>query len=557
MDHPEDVQPPIAMSDLDKKGLLFEVDSLEVGTDSSSTQLLPKDDLSTPYDDPSIQLNGEVAYLNDLEDMPQGRHLGLFSTIVLFVSRILGSGIFGVASGIYEDCGRSAFLFFLSWFIAAALAFSGLYIYLEMGSLVPRSGGAKVFLEFIYEKPRLLATVAFSVYTVAFGFTISNALVFGEYFSRAIGVETTDFRTRLTGLIFLYFAAGMHGISVHHGVRIQNFIGILKLGLMVVMVGTGIYVVFFPSTITQIDSNLHWDEFFTVKGNVTSSTFASAIIKGTFAFGGWNAIHTVSNEIQDPIRTFKIAGPTSLAIISITYFFTNLAYLVVIPSDELANGGTLVGSILFEKVFGDRIGRQLLTLAVAICAGGNVFVVMYTISRASQEVFREGYLPFSRFMSSNWPFGSPLPTLLLSVSITTVIFIVCPQGDIYNYIVALEGYPNQIVVGLVALGIFIIRRRYPELRAPIRSSLVGTTLVLIITCYLIVSPLASKTSPNPAGMQNWPSYAVVSLCIIFSCILYWFFRFRFFPWLYRYELKPEEITLDDGLVVKQWVKIQY
>lgn len=358
MDHPEDVQPPIAMSDLDKKGLLFEVDSLEVGTDSSSTQLLPKDDLSTPYDDPSIQLNGEVAYLNDLEDMPQGRHLGLFSTIVLFVSRILGSGIFGVASGIYEDCGRSAFLFFLSWFIAAALAFSGLYIYLEMGSLVPRSGGAKVFLEFIYEKPRLLATVAFSVYTVAFGFTISNALVFGEYFSRAIGVETTDFRTRLTGLIFLYFAAGMHGISVHHGVRIQNFIGILKLGLMVVMVGTGIYVVFFPSTITQIDSNLHWDEFFTVKGNVTSSTFASAIIKGTFAFGGWNAIHTVSNEIQDPIRTFKIAGPTSLAIISITYFFTNLAYLVVIPSDELANGGTLVGSILFEKVFGDRIGRQ-------------------------------------------------------------------------------------------------------------------------------------------------------------------------------------------------------
>lgn len=549
-----DPEEPIEMSDLDKKGLLYQVDSLEV--ESSTTLLLPRD-ASSAYSQPAKQLNGEVAYLNDLEEIPQGRHLGLFSTIVLFVSRILGSGIFSLASGVFRDCGRSVFLFFIAWLLAAVLAFSGLYIFLEMGSLVPRSGGSKVFLEFIYEKPKLLATVAFSVYSVAFGFTISNALVFGEYFLRAIGVETTDFRTRATGLLFLYFASGIHGVSVHHGVRIQNFIGILKLALMVVMIGTGIYVVFFPSSITKIESNLHMNDIFTIRGTVTPSSFASAIIKSSFAFGGWNAIHTVSNEIQDPIRTFKIAGPTSLGVIAITYFFTNLAYLVVIAPEELANSGTLVGSILFEKVFGDRIGRQLLTFAVALCAGGNVFVVMYTISRASQEVFREGYLPFSRFMSSNWPFGSPLPTLTLSVSITTIIFIVCPQGDIYNYIVALEGYPNQIVIALIAIGIFIIRRRYPDLRAPIRSSLVGTTLVLIITAYLVISPLISKTSPNPPGMENWPSYAVVALFIVFLCILYWFLRFKFFPWLNRYELKPEEVTLDDGLVIKQWVKVHY
>ena len=66
---------------------------------------------SNEYLKPSIILNRRYSYLQDLEDLPQGRHLGLFSTIVLFVSRILGSGIFSITSGIYQDCGQSVFLF--------------------------------------------------------------------------------------------------------------------------------------------------------------------------------------------------------------------------------------------------------------------------------------------------------------------------------------------------------------------------------------------------------------------------------------------------------------
>ena len=184
--------------------------------------------------------------------------------------------------------------------------------------------------------------------------------------------------------------------------------------------------------------------------------------------------------------------------------FTNLAYIVVIPHDEIINSGQLIGSLLFlEKVFGHKVGKQLLTFSVALCAGGNIFVVLYTISRVSQEVFREGFLPCSRFMASNWPFGAPLPTLVLSCTLTTLV-ILAPKGDLYNYIIALEGYPNQIFLGLTAIGIFIIRKRSPELRAPIRASLIGTVFLLLITLYLTVSPFTSTRSPNPKGLENWP-----------------------------------------------------
>lgn len=522
------------------------------GTDSSTSPNVAYRQLSSDSQG-GPDLRGRASQLRELEEVPQGRHLGLFSTIVLFVSRIVGSGIFATSSGIYQDVGGSPFLFFLAWFLVAALSFSGLYVYLELGSLVPRSGGTKVFLEFIYEKPYMLACVVFLIYSIMFGFNMLNALVFGEYFLHSIGIKADEFHTRLTGLLCVYFAAAIHGISYSHGVRAQNIIGALKLLLLLIMVLTGLYLVLMPSSISHIHSNLHWDDFFKTKTSMTSSTFAGAIIKASFSFSGWNSAHTVSNEVKDPIRTFKIAGPVSLIIVTVAYMLTNLAYIVVIPHDEIVNSGQLIGSLLFEKVFGHKVGKQFLTLSVALCASGNIFVVLYTISRVSQEVFREGFLPCSNFMASNWPFGAPLPTLVLSCTLTTLV-ILAPKGDLYSYIIALEGYPNQVFLGLTAFGIFIIRKRSPELRAPIRASLMGTVFLLLITLYLTISPFTSSKSPNPKGLENWPSYAVVAILCLGVCVSYWIVMFRLLPYVFGYRLTSKEVELSDGLIVKKWVK---
>lgn len=529
-----------------------DVQSIDEDIEANSSTSIPYPDL---YTRPSVELNGSVTYLANLEDAPQGRHLGVFSTLVLFVSRILGSGFLGVSSGLYEDCGRSPFYFFLAWLVAATLAFAGLYVFLELGSLLPRSGGTKVFIEFIYDKPYMFSSVVFLIYSIVFGFTLLNILVFGEYFLHAVGITPTEFRTRLTGIVFLYSTALIHGLSVNHGVKVQNFIGILKLGLAATMVLTGIYSLL-PSSITHLESNLHWKDFFAVKTSITSSSFSSAVIRASFAYGGWNSVHSVANEIKDPVRTFKIAGPLSLLIITVTYIFTNIAYLIVLSDAEVAGSGKLIGSVLFQKVFGDAIGKTLLTLSAAVCAGGNVFVVLYTISRVSQEVFREGYFPFSQFMASNWPGDGPFPTLILSCTLTTLIVVLAPGKDIYDYIVALESYPNNIFIALVTVGVFIIRRRHPDVKAPIRTSVLSSALVLLITCYLIISPLVSKNSPNPRGLESWPAYPLVSIGVMIFCILYWSIMFKILPAIFGYYLVPEEIEQKDGLVVKEWVKVR-
>lgn len=493
-------------------------------------------------------------YLQPPEDAPQGRHLGLFSTVIMFVSRILGSGFLAISLGMYTDCGQSPFYFLLSWTIASILAFSGLYVYLELGLLIPRSGGTKVFLEFIYDTPYMMTCVIVSMYLVIFGFLLLNILVFGEYFLHALGITPTLLRTRSVGLVLLYTVCFFHGVSMRHGVLIQDFLGLLKLALAGVIILTGVWAVILPLLLTGLENQLHLVDFFPVKTHISLASFAGAVIKGTFAFAGWNSALTVTNEIKDPVRTLKVAGLASLAAITVTFLAINVTYLVVIPNDEIASSGELVGAVLFEKVFGYHFGRQFLTLSSALCTGGNVFVVLYSISRVTQEVFREGFLPYSSFMASNWPAQAPLPSLMLSCVLSTIVIVASPGGDMYSYVVSLESYPQQIFIGLCAIGVFILRRRHPEVVAPIRASVVGTIMLLIITGYLIILPLVGG-NPNPASMQNWIPYTYLGLLTLFFGFLYWLGMFKIGPRLGKYTLELEKREQDDGLVVKKWIKV--
>jgi hypothetical protein len=119
-----------------------------------------------------------------------GRHLGLFSTTFLMweepidrlyivyswpskpssIGRIIGTGIFSTPSSIVEGVGSVGAAFML-WLLGLALSFAGLCIWLELGCMIPRSGGEKVYLEAMYTRPKLLATTVFAVYAVVLGFT--------------------------------------------------------------------------------------------------------------------------------------------------------------------------------------------------------------------------------------------------------------------------------------------------------------------------------------------------------------------------------------------------
>ena len=56
------------------------------------------------------------------------------------------------------------------------------------------------------------------------------------------------------------------------------------------------------------------------------------MFKILFSYSGWQYANYVLNEVKDPIRTIKIAGPLGLGITSMLYIFANVAYFAYVPS---------------------------------------------------------------------------------------------------------------------------------------------------------------------------------------------------------------------------------
>lgn len=92
------------------------------------------------------------------------------------IGRIIGTGIFSTPSTILNSVG-SVGASLLLWVAGFFLSFCGLFIWLEFGTMFPRSGGEKVYLEAVYRRPKYLATVIFSASAIILGFSASNCIV--------------------------------------------------------------------------------------------------------------------------------------------------------------------------------------------------------------------------------------------------------------------------------------------------------------------------------------------------------------------------------------------
>ena len=92
------------------------------------------------------------------------------------IGRIIGTGIFSTPSSILSSV-HSVGASLMLWVLGFVLSFCGLFVWLEFGTMFPRSGGEKVYLEAVYKKPRFLATVIFAINAILLGFTAAPCIV--------------------------------------------------------------------------------------------------------------------------------------------------------------------------------------------------------------------------------------------------------------------------------------------------------------------------------------------------------------------------------------------
>ncbi|KAJ2971829.1 hypothetical protein NQ176_g7506 [Zarea fungicola] len=483
-----------------------------------------------------------------------GRHLGVFSTTFLMeppssssVGRIIGTGIFSTPSAIVSGVGSVGASLML-WVLGLLLSIAGLCVWLEFACMIPRSGGEKIYLEAAYKRPKRLITIVFAVQAIALGFTAAGCIVFASNIVIAAGHVASDWAKRGIAIGVIVAVTAVHTFFPKVGVHGMNFFTILKLVLLLFIVVTG-WVVLGGGVSSIKDPHASFRDSF-AHSSKSGNSYATALFKVLNSYTGvrnsWSNAMYVLNEVRNPVRTIKIAGPVGLSICGVLYLLANVAYFAAATPKEIAKSGTTVAAYFMGKVFGVAAQRALSVL-VALSALGNVMTVTFAQARVNQELAKEGVIPFPRFWASNWPFGSPSAGLLLHFIPSFIVIVAIPFGNAYNFILDLEGYPASVINFLVVAGLLWLRFTEPETPRPFKVWLPVAVFYMVGQAFQLVAPFLRP----PGGKGDTPPlpywlYCVVGIAVLVVSVFYWFVWWVAAPKIGKYELVPRNEPLSDG-----------
>ncbi|KAJ5891538.1 uncharacterized protein N7473_007766 [Penicillium subrubescens] len=483
---------------------------------------------------------------NIFEASPENRRqLGVFSATLLIFNRVIGTGIFATPGTILSLSGSVGLSLFM-WVIGTFIAMAGTAVYMEWGTAIPKNGGEKNYLEYVYKKPKFLATAMFAAYAFLLGWAASNSVVFGQYILNAAEIEVDRWNQRGIGLACLTAAFLVHSIALKWGIRLQNLLGIIKLIIILFIVVSG-WVALAGHTKAETPHNFR-NAFEGTKGSGYS--IVMALYNVIWSFIGYSNANYALSETKNPVRTLKIAAPLAIGTVGILYMFVNIAYFAAVSKEEMLESGTVVAAVFFGNMFGKQ-AEKVMSVFVALSAFGNVLSVLFSQGRVVQELGREGVLPFSKFFASNWPFHSPAAGLFEHYIVSAIILLAPPPGDAYNFLLNLISYPLSIINVFVSGGLIYIylnrSTKYPNWNPGIRATLPVTVFFLLSNVYLVIAPYV----PPDAGQnvyEQLPYYlhCVVALGLFAFGALYYVVWAVLLPRWGGYVLVKESVVDADG-----------
>lgn len=259
----------------------------------------------------------------------------------------------------------------------------GMMVYLEFGTGLPRNGGEKNYLEFVYTRPKFLATgfyVSFlpplrfcrdicssceqTGYVMLLGWAGSNSVAFGEYILNAANIEVTRWNQRGIGLACITAAFLIHGTALEWGLRFQNLLGVIKLLIILLIIFAG-----FAALAGHVRLDEKPDNFTNAFEGTTGSAYGvvTALYNVIWSYIGYSNANYAMSEMKNPVRTLKRAAPLAILTIGILYMLVNIAYFAAVPREEIANSGRILAASFFRNVFGPTAERAL-SVFVALSA---------------------------------------------------------------------------------------------------------------------------------------------------------------------------------------------
>jgi APA family basic amino acid/polyamine antiporter len=466
--------------------------------------------------------------------------LGLFSTIMLVVGGVIGSGIFRKPGVMAAQLG-SPELLLLVWVLAGVITLFGALTNAEIASLIPETGGQYVYFQRMYG-PFFAYLYGWAIFAIIqCGSIAAVAYVFAEYATNFVALPELsptlaewhfhlpfigditplkEIGTKGLAATLIILLTAVNFIGVRFGGLVQNIFTIAKVAAMLLLVlgafllPTGGSAAHF----TTPSATVH------LSGLALFAGIAAALQGAFWAYDGWNKLTYIAGEVKQPQQNIPLGLLWGMLSVTAIYLLMNLAYAWVLPIDEMAQS-KLVAADVADKIFSGG-GRWIAALVMLSTFGTTNAIIMAT-ARVYFSMARMNVFP--RFIGNVHPrFHTPGASLVVQ-GIWSVALLFSGTFDTLTDTLI---FVTWVFYAAGAYGVFVMRRKMPA--APRAYKVPGYPIVpwvfilfaLIFLGFTVYNDFVTYREAIAAGKPALLNSVFGVALVLVGTPIYFFYRRR-------------------------------
>jgi APA family basic amino acid/polyamine antiporter len=324
------------------------------------------------------------------------RTLNLLDATSVGIGAIIGAGIF-VVLGV--GIGYAGPAIIISIIIAGIVASFTAFSFAELGSAIPKEGGAYEFaFELISPFVGFLVGSLWLFAQIVAGAAIS--LGFASYFVAIFPM----FPPKTVAVVAALTLTGLNIVGIKQSTAINNILVIIKIAILCLFIGFGIFQIH-PQNLSQFSPN-------GLFGILQGAGFIF------FAYLGFGRIATLGEEVKNPERNLPLAILIALVVSVLIYVLTGFTATGLQDYRILAQSGSPIAEA--AKVMGNFTIVAAVSLGALIATASVLLTNLIGSSRVAFGMARNGQLPKSIAKVSS-RFGTPYISVFVMGALLTAL----------------------------------------------------------------------------------------------------------------------------------------
>ncbi|MEP2667625.1 MAG: APC family permease [Cyclobacteriaceae bacterium] len=363
------------------------------------------------------------------------RAIRKWDLVLLMINTIIGAGIFGLPSKVFQLSGTYSILAFV---VCALVIFNIIICFAEVGSRFDKTGGPYIYiLEAFGNFPAfIMGWLLLWSRIISYAALINLLVTYSSYYHPALN----HFVPRLLIMVVLTaILTGINYVGVKKTTTVNNFLTIGKVVPLLIFILVGLFFL--------------QPELLSFKEMPEFNNFSSSVLLLVFAFGGFEVVVINSGEMKNPNKIVPYALIISALIVMVLY-----------GSIQLVSVGTLATLGTSEKPLADAaksfmggFGGNLITIGAIVSIVGALNAILLVGSRLLFALSDEGQLPRSL---SNVHEKYRTPTIALFV-FTGLSLIIAVTGS-FIYAITITAIIRTVMYAMVCGALIKLRKQDKE-----------------------------------------------------------------------------------------------